>query len=98
MDQRPAHLDSYGGSLSGSRKKDYFLSEHLDLCSSAVLMQLPKPSIGHAPPPQQGDPRPPPEEGETRRRPLDCLLPVGTFMGGCSLGSSRHFLSFFQSL
>lgn len=98
VDQRPIYVDSYGGSLSGSKKRDYFLSEHLDLCSSAVLMQLPKPGDGHAPPPQQGDPRPPPEDGEARRRPLDRLPPGNTFMGGCPLGSCRHFLSFPESL
>lgn len=76
-------MDAYGGSLTGSRKQDYFLSDHFDLCSSAILMQLPKATVAHGPSHQQSDPRPSVEEGEASRPP-ECLPPAGTFMGSCS--------------
>lgn len=78
VDQRPVYADSYSGSLTSSKKKDCFLSEHFDLCSSAILMQLPK---SH----QQSEPRPSAEEGEACRRPHERLPPSSSFMGGWKL-------------
>lgn len=77
-------MDSYSGSLSSSKKKDYFLSEHFDLCSSAVLMQLPKANVAPGPSHPQSDPRPPVEEGEGSRRAPEC---PPTFMGRCRFHS-----------
>lgn len=74
-------MDSYSGSLTSSKKKDYFLSEHFDLCSSAILMQLPKSNLVHGQ--SQGDRRSSVEEGEANRRPHECLAPNNTFMGRC---------------
>lgn len=96
-DPRPVYVDSYSGSLSSSKKKDYLLSEHVDLCSSAVLMQLPTWSAAQGPPHQQSEPRPPAEEGDASRRPRDCLPLSSTFMGRCTSDFSQDlflFLSF----
>lgn len=79
-------MDSYSGSLSSSNKKDYFLSEHFDLCSSAILMQLPKANVAAGPPHPQSDPRPPVEEGDASRRAHEGP-PGSTFMGRCTLPS-----------
>lgn len=97
MDPRPVYVDSYSGSLSSSKKKDYLLSEHGDLCSSAVLMQLPTWSAAPGPPHQQSEPRPPAEEGDASRRPHDCLPLSSAFMGRCTSDFSQDlflFLSF----
>lgn len=82
MEQRPVYMDSYSGSLSSSKKKDYFLSEHFDLCSSAILMQLPKANVAPGPSHPRSDPRPSVEEGEASRRAHECP-PGNTFMGRC---------------
>lgn len=90
-------MDSYGGGLSGSKNRDYLSPEHVDLCSSAVLMQLPAWSAAQGPPHQQSEPRPPAEEGDAGRRPHDCLPLSGTFMGRCTSDFSQDlflFLSF----
>lgn len=74
-------MDAYSGSLTSAKRKDYFLSEHFDLCSSAVLMQLPKSNAAHGPSHQQSELRPSAEEGEASRRLHECLPPSSTFMG-----------------
>lgn len=81
VDQRPVCTDAYSGSLS--KKRDYFLSEHFDLYSSTVLMQLPNASLHHGSSHQQSDRQPSVEEGEANnyRRPHECLSPSNTFMG-----------------
>ncbi|KAI3366899.1 hypothetical protein L3Q82_009540, partial [Scortum barcoo] len=83
IDQRPVCIDSYSSSLTRSKRKDYFLSEHFDLCSSTVLMQLPNASLHHGPPHQQSDRRPSMEEGDANDYggPHECLSPSNTFMG-----------------
>ncbi|KAF3859103.1 hypothetical protein F7725_021502 [Dissostichus mawsoni] len=83
MDQRPVYVDSYSGSLSSSKMKDYFLSEHFDLCSSSVLMQLPNASLHLGPPHQQSDRRTSMEEAEANvyGKPHEGLSPSSTFMG-----------------
>lgn len=83
IDQRPVCIDSYSGSLTSSKRRDYFLSEHFDLCSSTVLMQLPNANLHHGPTHQQSDRRPSVEEGEATDcgRPHECLAPCNTFMG-----------------
>ncbi|XP_031721676.1 leucine-rich repeats and immunoglobulin-like domains protein 3 isoform X2 [Anarrhichthys ocellatus] len=83
IDQKPVCIDSYSGSLTNSKMRDYFLSEHFDLCSSSVLMQLPNASLHHGPPPQQSDRRPSAEEVEANDygKPHECLSPSNNFMG-----------------
>ncbi|XP_041934890.1 LOW QUALITY PROTEIN: leucine-rich repeats and immunoglobulin-like domains protein 3 [Alosa sapidissima] len=57
MDQRPMCIDSYSGSLSSNKKRDYFpcpsgLGDSYDHMASSVLMQLPSASLPgtlHAP-------------------------------------------------
>ncbi|KAL3977460.1 biotinidase [Sarotherodon galilaeus] len=82
-DQRPACIDSYNGSLTNSKRRDYFLTEHFDLCSSTVLTQLPNASLHHASSYHQSDHRSSVEEGDTidYGRPNECLSPCNTFMG-----------------
>ncbi|KAK2858804.1 hypothetical protein Q5P01_003424 [Channa striata] len=83
MDQRQVCIDSYSGSLTSSKRRDYFLSDHLDVCSSTVLMQLPNASLVHSSSHQQSDRRPSTEEGDLNDygRPHECLSPCNTFMG-----------------
>uniref|UniRef100_A0A8C3AUA8 Leucine-rich repeats and immunoglobulin-like domains 3 n=1 Tax=Cyclopterus lumpus TaxID=8103 RepID=A0A8C3AUA8_CYCLU len=83
IDQKPVCIESYSGSLTNSKMRDYFLSEHFDLCSSSVLMQLPNASLHHGPSPQQSDRRPSAEEVEANDygKPHECLSPSNTFMG-----------------
>ncbi|KAM8740381.1 leucine-rich repeats and immunoglobulin-like domains protein 3 isoform 2-T2 [Acanthopagrus schlegelii] len=83
IDQRPVCIDSYSGSLTSSKRRDYFLSEHFDLCSSTVLMQLPNANLHHGPTHQQSDRRASVEEAEATDcgRPHECLAPCNTFMG-----------------
>lgn len=98
VDQRPVYVDSYGGSLAGSNKKDYFLSDHLDLCSSAILMQLPKPNAAHGPSHQQSEPRPHAEEGEASWRLQECVSPSSSFMGRRASAGPDHLpLPLFRS-
>lgn len=76
-------MDSYNGSLTNSKRRDYFLTEHFDLCSSTVLTQLPNASLHHASSYHQSDHRSSVEEGDTvdYGRPNECLPPCNTFMG-----------------
>jgi len=64
VDQKPVWVESYSGSPSNSKMRDYFLSERFDLCSSSVLMQLPNAGLHRGPSPQQRDRRPSNEEVE----------------------------------
>ncbi|KAM6895606.1 leucine-rich repeats and immunoglobulin-like domains protein 3 [Xenentodon cancila] len=77
IDQRPVCIESYSSSLN--KRRDYFLSEHFDLCSSTVLMQLPNASLHH----QHGDRRPSTEEGDAvdNGKPHECISTSNTFMG-----------------
>uniref|UniRef100_A0AAQ4PIQ1 Leucine rich repeats and immunoglobulin like domains 3 n=1 Tax=Gasterosteus aculeatus aculeatus TaxID=481459 RepID=A0AAQ4PIQ1_GASAC len=79
----PVCIDSYSCSLTNSKMRDYFLSEHLDLCSSSVLMQLPNASLHLGLPPQQSERRPSGEEvgGSDYGKPHEGLSPPNTFMG-----------------
>lgn len=76
-------MDSYNDSLTNSKRRDYFLTEHFDLCSSTVLTQLPNASLHHASSYHQSDHRSSVEEGDTvdYGRPNECLSPCNTFMG-----------------
>lgn len=69
--------------MTGSKRRDYLISEPFDLCSSTVLMQLPNAGLHHGPSYQQCDRRPSTEEGDTNSygQPLECLSPCNTFMG-----------------
>ncbi|XP_028256007.1 leucine-rich repeats and immunoglobulin-like domains protein 3 isoform X2 [Parambassis ranga] len=80
IDQKP---DAYSGSLTSSKRRDYFLSEHFDLCSSAIMVQLPNTSQHHNLSHQQSNRRPSIEEGEVidYGRPHDFPSPCNTFMG-----------------
>lgn len=71
-DPRQAGTDSYDAGPSGSKRRDYYLSEPFDLCSSAVLMQLPNASLRHPP----DDRHPSTEEVDAGVSP-----PCNTFMG-----------------
>ncbi|XP_008314176.1 leucine-rich repeats and immunoglobulin-like domains protein 3 [Cynoglossus semilaevis] len=83
MDQRPKCVDSYSGSLTASKKRDYFPSEHFDVCSSTVLMQFPSVGLHHGSCHQQSDRRPSVEEGDGNDfiRPHEFIPPCNTFMG-----------------
>uniref|UniRef100_UPI003AAFCCC6 leucine-rich repeats and immunoglobulin-like domains protein 3 n=1 Tax=Centroberyx gerrardi TaxID=166262 RepID=UPI003AAFCCC6 len=88
LDQRPVCVDSYGGGLTGSRRKDCFpcgglLSDPFDLCSSGVLMQLPNAGLHLGPAHQQGDRPPSADEGDGSDygRTHERLSPSSTFMG-----------------
>ncbi|XP_061839612.1 leucine-rich repeats and immunoglobulin-like domains protein 3 [Nerophis lumbriciformis] len=72
---RPVGSDSE--SLTRSRRRDY---EPLDLCSSAILMQLPNASLHLGPSHQQPGRRPSIEEGEAANYD-ECLPPSNSFMG-----------------
>lgn len=86
MDQKQACIDSYTGNLTSPKKRDYFLSEHFDLCSSSVLMQLPNASLHHSLYSQHSDRRASMEEGDAGDygRAHECLSPSNTFMGTSS--------------
>ncbi|XP_061570569.1 leucine-rich repeats and immunoglobulin-like domains protein 3 [Cololabis saira] len=75
-DQRVC-VESYSGSLS--KRRDYFLSEHFDLCSSSVLMQLPNAGLQ----PQHGERRPSAEDGDAADpgKPPESVGSSNTFMG-----------------
>uniref|UniRef100_A0A665TSA1 Ig-like domain-containing protein n=1 Tax=Echeneis naucrates TaxID=173247 RepID=A0A665TSA1_ECHNA len=81
----PVCIDSYSGSLTSPKRRDYFLSEHFDLCSSTVLMQLPNANLHHGPSHQQSDRRPSVEEVDLNNygQPHECISPCNTFMGRC---------------
>ncbi|KAG7497711.1 leucine-rich repeats and immunoglobulin-like domains protein 3 [Solea senegalensis] len=83
IDQKPVCVDSYSGSLTGSKRRDYLLTEHFDLCSSTVLMQLPNASLHSGPSHQQSERRPSVEEGDAKDygRLHECLSPCNNFMG-----------------
>lgn len=83
MDQKQACVDSYTGSLTSPKRRDYFLSEHFDLCSSSVLMQLPNANLHHSLYSQQSDHRASMEEGDAGEygRAHESLSPSNTFMG-----------------
>lgn len=97
IDQRPVYIDSYSGSLTSSKKRDYVLSEHFDLCTSTVLMQLPKANLLHGPSHQQSNPRPSVEEEETNGKPHECVPPCNTFMGRSKVNHSSQGLTDFAS-
>ncbi|KAM4569438.1 leucine-rich repeats and immunoglobulin-like domains protein 3 [Odontesthes bonariensis] len=80
MEQRPVCIDSYG--LANSKRRDYFLSEHFDLCSSTVLMQLPNAALHHDASQPQGDCYLATEEADVDYgRPHEYPPPCNTFMG-----------------
>lgn len=88
IDQRPICIDSYSGSLTTSRRKDYLpcggaLSDPFDLCSSSILMQLPNASLHRGSLHPHADRRPSTDEadGTDYVRPHERVSPSGTFMG-----------------
>ncbi|KAM9328840.1 leucine-rich repeats and immunoglobulin-like domains protein 3 [Pholidichthys leucotaenia] len=83
IDQRPVCFDSYSGSLTNPKRRDCFLSEPFDLCSAAILMQLPNTGLPHDSSTHQNDHRPPVEDGDavSYGRPHECLTPCSSFMG-----------------
>lgn len=82
MDQKQACIESYNGSPT-KKKRDYFLSEHFDLCSSSVLTQFPNPTLHHSLYSQHSDNRASVEEGDAGDygRAQGSLSPSNTFMG-----------------
>lgn len=83
MYQKQACTDSYNGSLTSPKKREYFLSEHFDLCSSSILTQLPNPSLHHKLFSQHSDHRVSMEEGDAGdyEGAQGSLSPSNTFMG-----------------
>ncbi|XP_029901992.1 leucine-rich repeats and immunoglobulin-like domains protein 3 [Myripristis murdjan] len=88
IDQRPICIDSYSGSLTTSRRKDYLpcggaLSDPFDLCSSSILMQLPNASLHRGSLHPHADRRPSTDEvdGTDYVRPHERVSPSSTFMG-----------------
>ncbi|XP_041833581.1 leucine-rich repeats and immunoglobulin-like domains protein 3 [Melanotaenia boesemani] len=83
IDQRQICVDSYGGSLTNSKRKDYFLSEHFDLCSSTALLQLPNASLHYDPSHLQSDCQLSTDDLDVvdYGRPHECISPCNTFMG-----------------
>lgn len=101
MDQRPKCVDSYSGSLTASKKRDYFPSEHFDVCSSTVLMQFPSVGLHHGSCHQQSDRRPSVEEGDGNDfiRPHEFIPPCNTFMGKFPISHfSKHLAICLQTL
>uniref|UniRef100_A0A7N6BKR1 Ig-like domain-containing protein n=1 Tax=Anabas testudineus TaxID=64144 RepID=A0A7N6BKR1_ANATE len=80
VDQRHGCLYSCAASLTSPESRDYYLSQHIDLCTSTVLKQLPNASVHHGPSHQQNDRRPSLEEIDVNDygRPHECNSP---FMG-----------------
>ncbi|XP_077401131.1 leucine-rich repeats and immunoglobulin-like domains protein 3 [Vanacampus margaritifer] len=78
VDPRPVCTESYSGSLTRSKRRDYLLSEPFDLCSST--MQLPNASLHLGPSHQQTGRRPSREEANYGR-PHECPPPYNSFMG-----------------
>ncbi|CDQ65045.1 unnamed protein product [Oncorhynchus mykiss] len=69
MDQRPICIDSYSGSLTSSKRRDYYpcggaLQDPFDHGSPSVLMQMPNSSSFHGPPHLQGEGPPSMDEGD----------------------------------
>uniref|UniRef100_A0A8C5EIS6 Ig-like domain-containing protein n=1 Tax=Gouania willdenowi TaxID=441366 RepID=A0A8C5EIS6_GOUWI len=80
IDQRPICIDSCS---TLPKKRDLFMSDHYDLCSSNVLMQLPNASLYHSLPRQPTECHTSMEDAEVMdySRPRECLTPCSTFMG-----------------
>lgn len=89
MDQRPICIDSYSGSLTSSKRRDYYpcggaLQDPFDHGSPSVLMQMPNSSSFHGPPHLQGEGPPSMDEGDGSEygRPRETRLSSSnTFMG-----------------
>uniref|UniRef100_A0A4W5RCU5 Leucine-rich repeats and immunoglobulin-like domains 3 n=1 Tax=Hucho hucho TaxID=62062 RepID=A0A4W5RCU5_9TELE len=89
MDQRPICIDSYSGSLTSSKRRNYYpcgraLQDPFDHGSPSVLMQMPNGSSFHGPPHLQGEGPPSMDEGDGSEygRPRETRLSSSnTFMG-----------------
>uniref|UniRef100_A0A8C8BZ01 Ig-like domain-containing protein n=1 Tax=Oncorhynchus tshawytscha TaxID=74940 RepID=A0A8C8BZ01_ONCTS len=108
MDQRPICIDSYSGSLTSSKRRNYYpcggaLQDPFDHGSPSVLMQMPNGSSFHGPHHLQGEGPPSMDEGDGSEygRPRETRLSSSnTFMGTSEeislygFGSSQaHFKS-----
>lgn len=80
IDQKPPCMD-YSGGLPSSKRKDYLLSESFDLCSSAVLMQVPNGCLHSGQAQQNSERHLSVDEGEPNDYGTECLSPYNTFMG-----------------
>uniref|UniRef100_A0A8C8CY16 Ig-like domain-containing protein n=1 Tax=Oncorhynchus tshawytscha TaxID=74940 RepID=A0A8C8CY16_ONCTS len=86
---RPICIDSYSGSLTSSKRRDYYpcggaLQDPFDHGSPSVLMQMPNSSSFHRPPHLQGEGPPSMDEGDGSEygRPRETRLSSSnTFMG-----------------
>uniref|UniRef100_A0A8C7NYT8 Ig-like domain-containing protein n=1 Tax=Oncorhynchus mykiss TaxID=8022 RepID=A0A8C7NYT8_ONCMY len=86
---RPICIDSYSGSLTSSKRRDYYpcggaLQDPFDHGSPSVLMQMPNSSSFHGPPHLQGEGPPSMDEGDGSEygRPRETRLSSSnTFMG-----------------
>ncbi|XP_029019254.1 leucine-rich repeats and immunoglobulin-like domains protein 3 [Betta splendens] len=86
-DQRQVCTDPYD-SLTSSKRRDCYLSEHFDLCSPTVLMQLPSSGLHHSP---SHDRRPSMEEVDMNDygKAHESNPPCSNFMGTFGKASRR---------
>ncbi|KAK5612879.1 Leucine-rich repeats and immunoglobulin-like domains protein 3 [Crenichthys baileyi] len=80
FEQKPVSMDSYSDSLTKSKKMDYLLSEHFDLCPSPLMVQHPNTSLNHSS--QQRDRHQTMDEADVLDcgKPHKCVSPCNTFM------------------
>ncbi|KAM4711658.1 leucine-rich repeats and immunoglobulin-like domains protein 3 isoform 1-T1 [Anableps anableps] len=83
IDQKPVAMESYNGSLTKPKKMDFLLSEHFDVCSPSLVMQLPNTSLSQGPAPQQRERQTAMDEEDALDcgKPHKCVSPCNTFMG-----------------
>ncbi|XP_043964410.1 leucine-rich repeats and immunoglobulin-like domains protein 3 [Gambusia affinis] len=83
IDQKPVGMESYSGSLTKPKTMDILLSEHFDVCSPSLVMQLRNTSLNQDPAPQQRDRQTTVDEEDAFDcgKPHKCVSPCNTFMG-----------------
>ncbi|XP_015255619.1 PREDICTED: leucine-rich repeats and immunoglobulin-like domains protein 3 [Cyprinodon variegatus] len=81
--QKPVSMESYSGSLTKPKKREYSPFEHLDLCPSSLGMQHPDSGSSRGSPSEQGHPQPSLDEAEPVDcgKPPNCVSTCNTFMG-----------------
>lgn len=79
IDQKPVSMDSCSGSLTKTKKIDFIRSDHYDLCSPSLMMQL----TNQGPGSQHRDRQNTMDEKDALDcgKPHNCVSPCNTFMG-----------------